>query len=49
MDEEARVLGIPAEVVPESVEVVCLEAWGYEVSASGVLVSVEAEHAEAWH
>ena len=47
VDEEAQALGIPAGVIPESVGVVCLEAWGFEVSASGVLVSVEAEDAEA--
>lgn len=49
VDEEAWVLGIHAEGVPESLEVVYLEAWGFEVSVMGVFVSVEPEDAEAGH
>ena len=47
VDEEAWSLGISAEVL-EHVEVDYLEALGFEISALGVLVIVEAEDADAW-
>ena len=30
-------------------KVACVEAWGFEISDSALLVVVEAEHVEAWH
>ena len=46
---EAKGLEISAEEVPECLGAVYVEAWGFEISASPLLVVVEVEDVGAWH
>ena len=46
---ETWVFEVPAEEGSDLAEVAYVMGWGFEISASALLVAVEAEDVEAWH